>query len=156
MASLNHDKIERTLTVPSLPDEEMLDAFLREGERLAVKDREVASDLAMAFYFMEDYGRALEILTWAPMSVANEWFKAELLYGARRFIEAMEHLNQLEVKYSQDPETTFAVSYLRARCLKESGQATIALEILQGIVRVRPNYRSVNALLQEWTEGATW
>jgi tetratricopeptide (TPR) repeat protein len=155
-ASLNHEKIDRTVTAPSTRDEEMLECFVKEGEAISLQHREFTSDLAIAFWFMEDYGRALDILAWAPPSLANDWLKAEVLFAARRFIEAMEHLNQLEIKYINDPETTFAVSYLRAQCLNASGQQTLALEILQGIVRVRPNYRSVNALLQEWSEGAAW
>lgn len=159
MATINNEKIEkldRTLTVPSTSDEEMLNCFTKEGEKICMLKREFAGDLAIAFWFMEDYTRALDILAWAQPSLACDWLKAELLFSARRFIEALEWLNQLEIKYINDPETTFAVSYLRAQCLKGSGQFTTALEILQGIVRVRPNYRSVNTLLQEWTEGAAW
>jgi hypothetical protein len=62
----------------------------------------------------------------------------------------------MEIKYISDPETTFAVSYLRAQALQGLGQHGSALEIMQSIVRVRPNYRSAHSLILEWTEGATW
>lgn len=155
-ASLGHEKFDRTLTVPSVLDEEMLKCFAMEGEKLCVQDREVAGDLAMAFWFLEDHARALDMLAWAPPSLAHDWLRADLLFASRRFIECIEHLNMLEIKYIQDPESTFAVSYLRAQCLRDSGQPAAALEILQSIVRVRPGYRSANALIQEWTEGVGW
>jgi hypothetical protein len=156
LASLSNEKMDRVFSAPSPSDEEMLKCFAKEGEVISLAHREFAADLALGFWFMEDYPRALEALAWAPPSRANDWLRAELLFAGRRFIEALDWLNILEVKYVQDPETTFAVSYLRAQCLRESGQEAPALEILQSIVRVRPNYRSTNALLQEWTEGVSW
>lgn len=156
MAGHNLDKLDRTLTTPSTTDQEMLNCFFKEGESISFENREFAADLAICFWFMEDFTHGLEMIAWAPPSLANDWLKVELLFSARRFIEALELLNHLELKYINDPDTSFAVSFLRAKCLKASGQETAALEILQSIVRVRPNYRSVNALLQEWTEGATW
>lgn len=156
MATLSNEKLDRTHTAPSGADTEMLNCFLKEGEKLAVQSRELAADLAVAFWFMEDANRALEILAWAPPGVSNDWMRAEMLVAGRRFVEALELLNQLEVKYIEIPETTFGVSYLRAQCLHHLGQHASALEILQGIVRVRPNYRSANALILEWSEGVSW
>jgi hypothetical protein len=155
-AAMSGEKLDRTPTPPSRADEEMLNCFAREGEKLCVERRELAADLAIDFLFMEDFPRALEILAWAPSTMAGDWLKAELLFHARRYIEALEQLNLLEVKYIGDPETTFAASYLRAQCLYASGQRAGALEILQSIVRVRPAYRSAHALFLEWTEGAAW
>lgn len=156
MAKLEDEKLERTLTAPSGADEEMLNSFLAAGEKLALQDRGFATDLAIAFWFMDEPNRALEILSWAQPSASNDWLKAELLHDARRFIEVLEHLNTIEVRYIDDPETTFGVSYLRALALNELGQRSSALEIMQSIVRVRPNYRSAHSLIIEWSEGVSW
>ncbi len=147
---------DRTRTAPSGLDQEMLKCFLREGEQLAIENRGFAYDLAIAFWFLEDYARALEILAWSEPSSASDWMKAEVLFAARRFIETLEHLNQLELKGAADPETTFAVSYLRAQCLFELGQKASALEIMQSIVRVRAKYRSAHAFILDWTDGGGW
>jgi tetratricopeptide (TPR) repeat protein len=156
MATLTHQRLERNDNENSASDEQMLKEFLAGGEKLALDRRELAADLAIAFLFMNEKVPALEILHWAPVSAANDWLRAELLVDARHHVEALEHLNDLEVKYASDPETTFAVSYLRARCFKELGQKDAALEILQSIVRIRPNYRSAQALFLEWSEGVDW
>ncbi len=156
MATLSHEKLERTEIENSSKDEEMLNCFLSEGEKIAMENRDFATDLTIACMFMNEYKRGLDILNWAPMTPANEWIKAELLISGRRFVEAMEHLNGLELKYAEDPESSFSVSYMRAQCFKELGQKDAALEIMQSIVRVRPNYRSAHALILEWTQGAGW
>jgi tetratricopeptide (TPR) repeat protein len=155
-SELHGARLERTTTSPSSGDEEMLRMFLSEGEKLFLDKREAAPDLAMAFLFMEDFQRALEVLAWAPASGAIDWLRVELMLESRRFVEALEALNKLEVKYISDPESTFAVSYLRAQALHGLGQHASSLEILQSIVRVRPNYRSAHALILEWTEGVSW
>lgn len=147
------EKFERTKTLPAQIDEQMLKAFLLEGEKISLEHRDFALDLGIAFWFMEDFERALEILAWAPPGISVDWLKAELLLASRRFIEALEHLNGLEVKYIEDPETTFSVSYLRAQTLHALGQQASAIEIMQSIVRVRPHYRSAHALILEWSEG---
>lgn len=156
MSRLQGEALERTRTQHSTSDEEMLKSFLAAGEKLCFERRDFAFDLAVAFWFMEDYNRALEILAYAPPGLSSEWMRAETLFEARRFVEALEQLNLLEVKYVDDPESVFAVSYLRAQCLHELGQHATALEILQSIVRVRSQYRSAHALILKWTSGASW
>ncbi|MBX3021946.1 MAG: hypothetical protein KF799_09745 [Bdellovibrionales bacterium] len=156
MAALSSEKLDRTLTAPSTSDQEMLKCFATEGEKISLEHREFAADLAIGFWFLEDYSKALESLAWAAPSLASDWMKAELLFESRRFIECIELLNVLEVKYIEDPESTFSVSYLRAQCLYLCGQQAAGLEMLQSIARVRPNYRSASALILQWTEGAPW
>lgn len=150
------DKPDRTLAAPSVADQQMLKSFAEAAEKFCIQNRSAAVDLAFVFLFMEDFSGALGVLAWAAQSPDVDWLKAETLILARRFIEAMELLNHLEVKFSNDPESTFAVSYLRAQCLYASGQQAQALEIMQSIVRVRPNYRSAHALILDWTAGVHW
>ena len=156
IATLQAGHIERTRTQASAADEEMLKCFLVEGEKVVVDRREFALDLTLAFWFLEDYNRALEILAWAPATLAADWLRADLLFAARRFVEALEQINKLEVKYVVDPETTFSVSYLRAQCLYELGQKATALEIMRSIVRVRSQYRSAHSLILDWSQGVSW
>lgn len=156
VAQLSDHKLERTLTAPSSADEEMLRMFLAEGEKLCVENRNIAADLAMAFWFMDEANRAIEILAWAPPNPSHDWLRAELLMGAGRYLEALDWVGQLEVKYINDPESTFAVSYLRAQCLHHLGQHSSALEIMQSIVRVRSNYRSAHSFILDWTSGVSW
>jgi len=156
MAALQTEALERTHTEPSSTDEEMLQTFLSEGEKAAYENRQIAFELAIAFWFMEDYSNAIEILNFAPPGISSDWMRAELMFADRRYLEALEQLNQLEVKYIDDPETTFAVSYLRAQCLHGLGQQASAIEILQSIVRVRPHYRSAHAFILDWASGVSW
>lgn len=150
------EKFERTETLPSTSDQEMLKCFLEEGVKTVMDKRGVAPSLGIALWFMDDYAGAGEVLRWAEPSSAVDWMQAEVMFAGRRFLECLDFVGRLEIKYVSDPETTFAVSYLRAQCLKELGQPGPALETMQSIVRIRPNYRSATQLIHEWQEGNDW
>ena len=150
------EKFERTETLPSTSDQEMLKCFLEEGVKVVMDKRDVAPALSVALWFLDDYAGAGEALRWAEPSAAVDWMRAEVLFAGRRFLECLDLVGTLEIKYVNDPETTFAVSYLRAQCLRELGQPGPALETLQSIVRIRPNYRSATQLIHEWQEGTDW
>jgi len=150
------EKFERTQTVPSTSDQEMLKCFVEEGIKILVEKRDIAADLAVALWFMDDFAGAGEILAWAAPSPAVDWMRVEVMIAGRRFLDGLEAIAALETKYALDPESTFAAAYARAQCLRELGQEAAALETMQSIVRVRPNYRSAHALILEWTDGAEW
>lgn len=145
---------ESTLTDHSPTDKTMLEMFLEEARNLVIDQREIGFDVAIAFLFLSEPNRAIEILEYAPPSASTDWLRAELLLSARRHVELLDHLAKVEVKYMNDPETTFAVSYLRAIALYELGQQARAIEILHSITQVRSHYRSAHHLLLEWTQNA--
>lgn len=155
-ADLVADKLERAYIAPSRADQEMLNCFAKFAEHNCIEHKNLALNMAIGFIFVEEYALALEILSTAESSVSTDWLRVELLVLARRFIEALEVLNHLEVKFSNDPESTFAVSYLRAQCLHALGEGGAAIEIMQSIVRIRPDFRSAHALIRDWTEGVDW
>ena len=114
----------------------------------------LCESLSLFFYFLEAYDQAFEILHLAPDTPEKNWLTLELLIQCRRFVECLAAVDQVELSYAEDPESTFGAAYVRARALRGLGQTSLALEILQGIVNVRPNYRSAQTLIHEWAGGA--
>lgn len=117
-----------------------------------------AVDLALVFQFLGRSDLALHVLEKFPLNTYNQadfviWFKLEILYHSRRYLECLDLLNQIETKNDDSPETMFAVSYLRAQVLWQIGQTRIAIQTIKTIVHLRPHYRSAHALLTEWTGG---
>lgn len=118
----------------------------------AKKSSEAAIDLALMFYFFELYNEALAVISVAPESTTVNWLRLELKVLAGRYVDAMEEARRLEQIYAADPESTFATTYARAQCLWELGQNSLAISLLQGIVSIRPYFRSAHSLLKQWTE----
>jgi hypothetical protein len=123
-----------------------VEAFLQDRTYLAY-------DLSVGFYFLELFNHALRLLRYAESDISVDWFRLELMLKARRFIECLDGLQFVETKYAEDPEATFAATYLRALILHGLGQTGSALQLLKSIVSIRPHYRSAHALLLEWSGG---
>ena len=107
-------------------------------------------DLAMTLAFMDFYEDALEVLRLSARSEEAEWFELELLLKSRRFLEALDLSQQLEVKFAQDPESSFAAVYARARALWGLGQKSQAIDFMKTIVKVKSHYKNAHSLLSHW------
>ena len=153
-----------TESLPELStvEKEMIDMWTQDAVAATLKKRgkknvDIGYDLAVSLLMMDAPEAALAVATSIPSNSKNavgvDWLIAELLLSLRRFVDLLNHLQHLEVTYSNDPETAFAVSYLRAHALKALGQSAAAVEILRNIVQVRPNYRSAGHLAIEWGVG---
>lgn len=140
---------------PALPPPEIqpwISVLVKTSREKVKKNPQSAIDLSLMFYFFELYNEALAVLSMAPDSHAVNWLRLELKVLAGRYVEAMEEARRLEQIYATDPESTFATTYARAQCLWELGQNSLAISLLQGIVSIRPYFRSAYSLLKQWTE----
>lgn len=85
-------------------------------------------------------------------TVPTDWLRAEILLRGRKFVSLLDHLTWLETAYANDPETVFSVQYLRAQALWGLNQKFTAIEIIEGLLQARPDYRTAHALLDAWKE----
>lgn len=143
-------------------EQNMIVLWTKEALALTKKKRgkknvDILYDLAVSLHMIDASEAALSVAMAVPadskIASSRDWLVAELFLSLGRYIDLLNHLQQLEVIYSGDPETAFAVSYMRAQGLKALGQSAAAVEILRNIVQVRPNYRSANHLILEWSVG---
>lgn len=112
---------------------------------------ELALDLAVVAYILDDYETALAIINKGESEPSLLWFKLEALLKARRFVELLDALSQMEMIFSHDAETFFATAYLRAQALWGLGQKHAAIEVMEGLLASRPHYRAGSALLSMWS-----
>ncbi len=107
-------------------------------------------DFAILMLFLECPRQGLEILELTTEEFFRDWLRFELLCRASQYVDLMSESYILAQRYATDPETHFAVSYGRALALWGLGQRESAITALEGIVRIRPSYRSAHALLCNW------
>ncbi len=123
------------------------------AQMIVAKRQDLAYDFAVMFMNMEFDLWALHILSLGMSNVANDWLRADLLIRAQRYIECLDQLSLLEQRYTNDPDTAFGTTYLRAKALWGLKQGGRAIELLQTLIRIRPQYRSAASLLRDWTGG---
>ncbi|HEX4926005.1 MAG TPA: hypothetical protein VFV50_18070, partial [Bdellovibrionales bacterium] len=96
---------------------------------------------------------ALEALAFArPQTPASQWLELDLLLETQRYVEVLQQADRLERKYSSDPDASFSAAYARAIALHGLGERTQATTLLEGIVKVRPTYRSAHSMLLKWKD----
>lgn len=124
-------------------------------QQLIAVDSGWAQDFALAHLFWDNFEGALRLLEAAPQDWQVIWLRAEIMIRGRYFGELLEYLNQLEPQIEAEPESTFAIYYLRAQALWGLNERTLALTIMKSLVDVRPQYRSAHTLLDGWKEEPT-
>jgi thioredoxin-like negative regulator of GroEL len=126
------------------------DLVVKRAIEIAQGDPQLAYDLAIALHMMDFNSEAIEVLDCAVESPATDWLRLELMIRARQFVTALEEANNLELRYAGVPDSSFSVTYARARALYGLGQTETAIDLLKSIVRIRPHYKSAQSLLTEW------
>jgi hypothetical protein len=107
-------------------------------------------DLSVAAFMMGLFETSLQILALTGDRPGKIWFQMEALLQARRFLEVLQALPDLEMQQVNDPETFFATAYLRAQALWGMGQKHSAIEVMESILSARPGYRLGQTLLTQW------
>jgi hypothetical protein len=133
------------------PDESSAkDLMVARAIEIAKKTPSSAYDLSLALHSMDFHSAALQLIEFAPKSYASDWLKLELMIQARQWATALDEAGRLASEYASEPEATFASAYAKARALKGLGRKNDAVEILRGLVRIRPQYKSAHSLLLDW------
>ena len=120
---------------------------------LARKHPEKSKDLAVFLYMTgrpEDGLRLLEECAPKASEEGAAFLRLEWLLEAGRAASAVEFANQLLAQASSDPEKLFFINYVKARSLYLLGEKRKALQYLNDIAAVRPDYKNVQALKELW------
>lgn len=119
-------------------------------EKLSKDQPELSYEIAIAAFFMGLYEISLSILNSAPDSEALLWFRCELYLKNHRYVDLLQSIAQLEVQLAANSETFFATAYYRAQAFWGLGQKHLAIEVMEGLLAARPNYRMGVVLLNHW------
>jgi tetratricopeptide (TPR) repeat protein len=133
-----------------------MDEALHEQEvHFGKEDLELRHDFIIAELMLENYSDALNLCpvvasTNAKFAENTLWVRLEILFQLRKFVELLEEIKLIEPLFKPRPDATIALSYLKALCLWELDEATLAIHTMESIVFIRPHYRSASIILQEW------
>lgn len=123
-------------------------------EKLAIHYKENAPEqiynLALLCMNFELYDFSYDLLMQSPETHAGEWLKAEILFESGRHLDLLKHIEQLEVKMTTSPDSTYGAIYLKAQAYFALGQKDLAIQMLEALSQAHPSYRSTEALLHQW------
>jgi hypothetical protein len=105
---------------------------------------------AYFFIFAEDFLRALKLVEIMPSSESRDWLHLDLLIFNNKFAEALAYFKYLDQFYSQSPSYFPAKVYYTAQCFWGLGDRRKAIELMDSLFQVKPDYRLTSSLLKDW------
>jgi tetratricopeptide (TPR) repeat protein len=120
-----------------------------------VQDQNSNPDLiyeyAVTLSQMDLFKEALEVLKYIPsLTVTQSWLKLNLLKNTHQYLKALEFLDQLETMDPQDESHELAIQYERAIIYFYLNQKNKALQLLQEMAGLNPDYRDISTLIRQW------
>jgi hypothetical protein len=147
-----HKGRPRPVEKKDLHEATLLDAIEESQKRQLVSWPYLAIDFAISHWMWDNPEAGIRFLDGEPTSPSRDWLRIDLLLKARRYVDAMEELHQIESRYSSDPDTILAAIYYRAQALWGLGEKFQAIEILESLCASQSDYRSASAILAEMRE----
>ena len=148
---LNKKNISHSL--PSEKEKKQAETIARSVEVTLKENPESSYDMALLFSFIGYPYIAIQILKDHLSTMSAQWLYLDLLLQSELYLDCLSFLDIMEVRYSKDPDTVFALIYVRAKAYYGLGKKDKAKNILSDLLKVRPNYRLTHHLLKQWEKG---
>ncbi|MFN7730113.1 MAG: hypothetical protein ACK5P7_13220 [Bdellovibrio sp.] len=123
--------------------------YCEESGRQGAVDPELKTDFGVAHMMWENPNGTLSFVT-PPESESAIWLRLQALLRTRRYVELLADLVELEKTTSANPDATIAITYLRSQALWGLGRRFEAIDLMEGLVNIKPNYMAGVTLLAVW------
>lgn len=150
-------KLRENLFIPTQePSDPVVDKALSaiemSMEEMLQQNPEMAMDFSISHLMWENHRSALRFLEKSPETVSRAWLRAHLLLAARRYVELLDQLPEIESIDHENPEAAFEAIYFRAQAHWGLGDRLQAVELMETLLERRPEYRAGSSLLAEWKD----
>ncbi len=132
--------------------EKALTAIEASMEEMLRQNPDMAMDFSISHLMWENHRSALRFLEKSPESVSRGWLRAHLLLAARRFVDLLNQLPEIEGLDHHNPDAAFEAIYFRAQAHWGLGDKIQAVELMETLLERRPEYRAGSSLLAEWKD----
>ena len=130
--------------------EKQAEAMMKSIKKILKKNPDIRYDMALLFLFIGHPKLALQILEKHLNNISSQWLYLDLLLQSSLYLDCLNFVDVMEAQYNSDPETVFALTYIRAKAYYGLDKKTKARKILSELLAVRPNYRLTRHLLERW------
>lgn len=105
---------------------------------------------ALLLNWMGAHEQALIFIYQMPEDLSRLGVELECLSSSRRFLDILELVQRVELRWPQNPDVLWTLMYWRALALWELEQKNLAIGILEALVQQNPDYRSCHLILNHW------
>lgn len=131
-------------------DETWVKSIAQAHLELGRKSQNLKDDLIVSALMLDLPEVAYDLISQLGPPGEQNWLTLEVLLAVGRHAELLSALDAIELAKASEPETFFATAYFRAQAYYGLGQKEKAIEIMEGLLTSRPDYRSGHTLLNLW------
>lgn len=102
------------------------------------------------FLFLEDYSHALQLIPYMEETSVRDWLHLDLLILNHKYAETLSYMKELELKHQEDPAFYTAKVYYVAQCFWGLGDRRKAIELMENLIQIKPDYRLASSILKDW------
>ena len=132
---------------------QQVESIVQSIQKLVVKYPQIRYNMALMLFFIGYPKFAVQMLENHLHSTSAKWLYADLLLHSKSYLNCLSFLDVMEKENEAQPETVFALTYMRAKAYHGLGEKKKAKGILTELLKVRPNYRLAHYLLEQWEKG---
>ena len=141
------------ISKPFTPEENKVKSSLcKKVNHLAKKQPQQTKNLALFLYFMHWPEQSFALLKNHANNKNDIYFLLDWLIETNQHVLSLDYIHQILQAQGKSPEILFLMNYKKAQVLYYLGKKPEAIECLSDIIKIRPNYRSAQSLLSQWTE----
>ncbi len=120
-------------------------------QKLSQKKEEQTKNLSLFLYFLGWPDAAINLLTTKLKDLSDYWFYLDWLMETGQYTKSLDLINQL-LNQMKDAESVFPLIYTKSQTLYYLGKKEEAIEHLNSILQVKPDYKNAQSLLEKWTK----
>lgn len=102
------------------------------------------------FIFLEDHAHALQLWPTMEKSLAKDWLYLDLLMNNKKFVDALAYFSFLDEHYGLDANYYTSKIYYVAQCYWGLGEKRKAIELMENLTKIKPDYRLAASILRDW------
>ena len=119
---------------------------------LAEKDNTQIKNLALFLYFCGNPGHAVNLFERYISKPSDYWFYLEWTLETQQFTKGLTVVNYLFSKSEYSQFELLPLIYIKAQFLYGLGKHSMAIQCLEAISHIYPNYKSTNYFLNQWSK----
>ena len=146
---------QNSFTEPSSTnaEEAKLIGRIEEQAKKYLKSKNVKpSDLAYLFRTFGDDNKAIDFIYLNSQDSHQDWQLLDYLFSGKQYLSLLDHCMMMRKKYEAFPDQLFSISYAEAVALWGLGEKDKAIELMNQIASMRPDFKSATETLSQWKE----
>ena len=153
-AKLSRIKKKKTKKRVTLSEEEksLLHEIKTQAKAFYKKDSRLANDFSIMFRNFGDYTSSIHFIQKGENEVGRDWQLLDLYLIGRQHVDLLTHCDMMKIKYANQPNALFSISYAEALAYWELGEKSKAIQLMSQIASMKPDFKSANEILTQWKE----